>query len=93
MREEGFANPKNEAGEPFRATTGSYRRNHGEMPMCRRTECPDCKKPSYAGCGRHIDQVLGDVPPADRCHCHEKKGSESATPGGVADVLRRFLGV
>lgn len=93
MWEEGFASPQNATGEPFRVAPGSYRRNHGELPMCRRTECPDCKKPSYAGCGRHIDQVLGDVPPAERCRCREaKKGSESAAPG-VADVLRRFLGV
>jgi hypothetical protein len=46
--------------------------------MCRRIDCATCQKPSYAGCGRHIESVLGDVPVADRCKCREtappKKG-------------------
>ena len=37
--------------------------------MCRRVECPECHKPTYAGCGQHIEQVLGDVPVAARCTC------------------------
>lgn len=41
--------------------------------MCRRIECKTCKKPSYAGCGRHIEAVLGDVPVADRCKCRERE--------------------
>jgi hypothetical protein len=32
-----------------------------------------CKKPSYAGCGRHVEEVLGDVAPEDRCRCREEK--------------------
>ncbi|MFO0615567.1 MAG: hypothetical protein U0414_23440 [Polyangiaceae bacterium] len=40
--------------------------------MCRRITCPECKRPSFAGCGAHVEQVLGDVAPADRCRCHEK---------------------
>jgi len=50
--------------------------------MCQRIQCPDCKKPSYSGCGRHVEQVLGDVPVAERCRCREerqtdKKGEKS----------------
>ena len=37
--------------------------------MCRRTPCRTCGKPTFAGCGQHIEQVLGDVPKADRCAC------------------------
>jgi len=37
--------------------------------MCQRTTCPKCKKPTYAGCGAHIEQVLGDVPKDKRCKC------------------------
>ena len=33
--------------------------------MCQRVTCKDCGKPSFRGCGRHIEQVLGDVSPAD----------------------------
>jgi hypothetical protein len=37
--------------------------------MCRRVKCFDCGRPSYEGCGRHIEDVLGDVPEDQRCQC------------------------
>lgn len=40
--------------------------------MCTRVTCSDCGKPSYVGCGRHVEQVLGDVPPQERCTCRER---------------------
>lgn len=39
--------------------------------MCRRTTCRTCGKPDWAGCGAHIDAVLGDVPQTKRCRCRE----------------------
>jgi len=39
--------------------------------MCSRVTCPQCKKPSFVGCGRHVEQVLGDVPRDQRCRCRE----------------------
>lgn len=50
--------------------------------MCRRVTCESCGKPTYAGCGAHIEQVLGDVPPAQRCRCREERASAqgSAAP-------------
>ena len=47
--------------------------------MCRRITCPTCGKPSYAGCGLHIEQVLGDVPKDERCKCRE--GAGAGLPG------------
>ena len=41
--------------------------------MCMRTTCPTCNKPTYAGCGAHIEQVLGDVPKDQRCRCREER--------------------
>lgn len=41
--------------------------------MCRRVDCPRCGRPSFAGCGAHVEQVLRDVPRDRRCHCHDKK--------------------
>jgi hypothetical protein len=54
--------------------------------MCQRTTCSKCKKPTYAGCGAHIEQVLGDVPPAQRCHCREEAAAakKSAQASGEA---------
>jgi hypothetical protein len=46
--------------------------------MCRRISCSTCGKPSYAGCGLHIEQVLGDVAKAERCTCREEKAKAKA---------------
>lgn len=39
--------------------------------MCRPATCSTCNKPTYAGCGMHIEQVLGHVPRDQRCKCRE----------------------
>ena len=43
--------------------------------MCQRIRCEQCHKPTYAGCGKHIEQVLRGVTEADRCHCQRGKVS------------------
>jgi hypothetical protein len=40
--------------------------------MCRRVSCDRCKKPTYAGCGAHVEAVLRDVPASERCRCRER---------------------
>jgi len=62
--------------------------------MCRRVECRKCGKPTWAGCGAHVEQVIGDVPPADRCRCREApaKGREFARPPVARSWLSRLLG-
>ena len=57
--------------------------------MCRRIECAKCGRPTYAGCGMHIVQVLGDVPPAERCRCREAPAkNEGQGAGGLGSWLR-----
>ena len=56
--------------------------------MCRRVECGRCHKPTFAGCGMHIEQVLGDVPRAERCRCHEQPADAA---GGEAAGKRGFF--
>jgi hypothetical protein len=46
--------------------------------MCRRTTCKQCGKPSWAGCGAHVEQVLGDVPKSERCRCRERGAARPA---------------
>lgn len=48
--------------------------------MCRRVECPSCGLPTFAGCGMHVEQVLGDVPRDERCRCAEKASTKHAAP-------------
>lgn len=62
--------------------------------MCQRIECAKCGRPTYAGCGKHIEQVLGNVPPAQRCRCREEPVKDSGPPaiGGPRAWLRGLLG-
>jgi hypothetical protein len=62
--------------------------------MCRRVACPKCGKPTWAGCGAHVEQVIGDVPAADRCRCRgeQAKGRGSATPPDQRPWLSRLFG-
>ena len=46
--------------------------------MCRRVTCDRCGKPTFAGCGAHIEQVLGDVPKDQRCQCVDDRPPVSA---------------
>lgn len=46
--------------------------------MCSRVTCPTCKKPTFAGCGAHVEMVLGDVPKEARCKCREAKTEPKA---------------
>lgn len=54
--------------------------------MCRAVRCRKCGRPTWKGCGAHVDQVLRDVPPTDRCHCRDDKSTTAATG------WRRLLG-
>jgi hypothetical protein len=48
--------------------------------MCRQVTCRKCGRPSWKGCGAHVEQVLRKVPPAERCHCNSEKTPQPATP-------------
>ncbi|HEX5534259.1 MAG TPA: hypothetical protein VFX33_11010 [Actinomycetales bacterium] len=48
--------------------------------MCRAVTCKKCGKTTWAGCGEHVDQVMRNVPSANRCPGHEK--DERAAQGG-----------
>jgi hypothetical protein len=47
--------------------------------MCHQTTCRACKKATWAGCGRHKDQVLRGIPKAQRCAC--TPAEKAATKG------------
>ena len=37
--------------------------------MCQRVQCSRCGKPTWTGCGQHIEQALKGVPESERCTC------------------------
>ena len=48
--------------------------------MCRRVTCGKCGKPTFAGCGAHVEQVLAGVAPEDRCRCASGKADGEGAP-------------
>jgi hypothetical protein len=59
--------------------------------MCRRIDCPKCGRPTYAGCGAHIEQVLADVPAPQRCHCDDKAAPAGKALGALGGWLRALV--
>lgn len=63
--------------------------------MCRRATCHACGRPTFSGCGMHVEQVLGDVAPTDRCRCREQKvdeGLASSEKGAPSWLRKLFVG-
>jgi hypothetical protein len=55
--------------------------------MCQRITCSKCGRPSFAGCGMHIESVLRDVPKDQRCKCREQAASTSSQQGSTSSGL------
>jgi hypothetical protein len=62
--------------------------------MCRRVNCPTCGRPTWAGCGLHIEQALAGVPKAERCQCDESASEHqtSSPEGGSQSWFKRLFG-
>lgn len=58
--------------------------------MCRPATCRTCGKASWAGCGQHVDQVLGNVPQSQRCSCDSQAAHSPANDG--ASFFSRLFG-
>ncbi|RKP06384.1 hypothetical protein THASP1DRAFT_18569, partial [Thamnocephalis sphaerospora] len=41
--------------------------------MCMPAVCDKCGKTTWKGCGRHVDQVMKDVPEDQQCKCPRDK--------------------
>ena len=54
--------------------------------MCRTVTCRKCNKPTWAGCGMHVEQALSGVPKDQRCKCREE------TQGSKPSWLERIYG-
>ena len=53
--------------------------------MCHQITCPTCNKPTWEGCGEHIEYALKGVPLNERCTCPRsapKNSSKPANPKG-----------
>ena len=57
--------------------------------MCRRVECSSCGKPTFAGCGAHVEEVLREVPREQRCKCRD---ADSPQTSGERSAWSRLFG-
>lgn len=55
--------------------------------MCRPTTCRTCGKTTWAGCGRHVDEVMAKVPAGQRCTC--APGASRQSGGGLGRLFGR----
>jgi hypothetical protein len=44
--------------------------------MCSRATCRKCAKPTWKGCGNHIEEALKGVPKSQRCQGHANDPKE-----------------
>jgi hypothetical protein len=63
--------------------------------MCSRTTCRKCGKPTWSGCGNHVEQALAGVPKNQRCTCREEAAAAKASGAGATSgggFFSRLLG-
>lgn len=51
--------------------------------MCMRTTCLTCGKPTWTGCGKHIEQAMAGVPVEARCVCPPDQKAPAPVPAPV----------
>lgn len=54
--------------------------------MCSKVICKSCKKPTWSGCGEHVEEALAGIPISERCEGHPK---EQTKPGFMAKLFGR----
>ena len=45
--------------------------------MCEKVICRKCYKPTWAGCGEHIEEALTGIAKEDRCQGHKSEPRKS----------------
>lgn len=49
--------------------------------MCSQITCKQCGKPTWTGCGQHVEEALRGVPKNQRCQGHDVNHDASRKPG------------
>ena len=58
--------------------------------MCHEITCARCGKPTWEGCGEHIEHALKRVPVNERCTCPREKVKAAGSERSTLDrILRR----
>ena len=59
--------------------------------MCHQVRCTPCGKPTWAGCGAHVEQALRDVAPEKRCQCPQPRSILARLLGRRASPARYWI--
>ncbi len=46
--------------------------------MCHQVQCMRCAKPTWSGCGNHVERALAGVRLSERCTCEQSESDASA---------------
>ncbi len=60
--------------------------------MCQRITCHTCGRPSFSGCGKHVESVLRDVPVDERCRCREEPRQAPSSKKAAVGFLDKLFG-
>ena len=60
--------------------------------MCHRATCKNCSKPTWRGCGKHVEQALAGVPKSQRCSCREDSLTTEASSRVAKGMFARLRG-
>jgi hypothetical protein len=58
--------------------------------MCHQVMCDKCARPTWIGCGRHIEQALAGVPNHERCSCNQDFAPASNADSTEGPFVRFF---
>jgi hypothetical protein len=53
-----------------------------------KVDCSKCNKPTWKGCGKHIEQALKDVPEDERCKCPRDSCQPTATTVNKSEEIK-----
>ena len=59
--------------------------------MCHQVTCETCARPTWSGCGGHVEQALAGVANEERCACDQAFAAVSK-PDPTEDSFTRELG-
>ena len=54
--------------------------------MCHQVKCEGCSKPTWSGCGSHVEQALAGVALGERCTCDQVVAGYSAASTGSSSL-------
>lgn len=56
--------------------------------MCFAATCHLCGKTTWDGCGQHVDEVMSNVPKAQRCVCDSESSSTTGSQSTQSQSTR-----